>query len=183
MQKKRKDRIKKVAAVAGTAAVALTVATAAYLMDGDTARNSFVIGHNVSSVEESFPSGKLEPGKTYTKEVRVRNRNSVKCFVRVLAEPSDSDMGDHLDIDWNTTDWTEKQDDGYRYYRKALNPGETTSPLFTKVSIRNDFANPKMNAKDFEIGVYEETVQSHDASSDRDFAAPQKAFESISQKG
>lgn len=174
----------KLIAAIGTVSVAALIAFAsAYFVDGDTATNTFKIGHNVSSIEENFPSGKIEPGKTCTKEVRVKNKNSVKCFVRVLAEPSDSDMGEHLDIDWNTTDWTEKQEDGYRYYRKALKPGETTSPLFTKVTIKNDFVNPQLTAKNFDIGVYEETVQSHDSSTGKDFETPQKAFESISQKG
>ena len=174
---------KLIAAIGAVGAAALIAFTSAYFVDGDTATNTFKIGHNVSSIEENFPSGKLEPGKTYTKEVRVKNKDSVKCFVRVLAEPSDSDMSDHLDIDWNTTDWTERQEDGYRYYRKALKPGETTSPLFTKVTIENDFVNPQLTAKNFDIGVYEETVQSHDSSTGKDFETPQKAFESISQKG
>lgn len=174
----------KLIAAIGTISVAALVAfTSAYFVDGDTATNTFKIGHNVSTIEENFPSGKLEPGKTYTKEVRVKNKDSVKCFVRVLAEPSDSDMGEHLDIDWNTTAWTEKQEDGYRYYRKALKPGETTSPLFTKVTIKNDFVNPQFTVKNFDISVYEETVQSHDSSTGKDFETPQKAFESISQKG
>lgn len=174
----------KLIAAIGTVSVAALIAfTSAYFVDGDTTTNTFKIGHNVSSIEENFPSGKLEPGKVYTKEVRVKNKDSVKCFVRVLAEPSDSDMSDHLDIDWNTTDWTERQEDGYRYYRKALKPGETTSPLFTKVTIKNDFVNPQLTVKNFDIGVYEETVQSHDSSTGKDFETPQKAFESISQKG
>jgi alternate signal-mediated exported protein len=69
----------KLIAAIGTVSVAALIAfTSAYFVDGDTATNTFKIGHNVSTIEENFPSGKFEPGKIYTKEVKVKNKDRIK---------------------------------------------------------------------------------------------------------
>jgi hypothetical protein len=75
-QIRKKQKAKLIATIGAIGVAALIAFTSAYFVDGDSAVNTFKIGHNVSSIEENFPSGKLEPGKTYTKEVRVKNKDS-----------------------------------------------------------------------------------------------------------
>lgn len=38
--------------------------------------------------------------------------------MRVFAEIEDPDTASAVDIDFNTSDWTVKQPDGYYYYKK-----------------------------------------------------------------
>lgn len=136
--------------------------TAAYLTHHAAAANEFVVGSQVSSVDETWaPPASLEKGKTYTKEVRVANTGTTACYVRVLAEPSDQQAADSLTIDWNQQQWTVKQPDGYYYYKQILPAGSKTEPLFTKITATD-------NLKDFELIVYEETVQAAGSSSPQD---------------
>lgn len=138
--------------------------TAAYLTHHAAAANEFTIGSQVSAVDETWnPPASLEKGKSYTKEVRVANTGTVDCYVRVLAESSDEIVADSVDIDWNQQQWTSKQSDGYYYYKSVLPAGSKTEPLFTKVTA-------KENLSEFELIIYEETVQAAGS------ASPQDAF-------
>ena len=60
-------------------------------------------------------------------------KGSVDCYVRVFAEVEDPIVSESLKIDFNDREWTEKQNDGYYYYRKVLRSGEVTEPLFTQI--------------------------------------------------
>ena len=145
-------------------AVVLCGATAAYLMHYAAAANNFVVGSQVSSVDETWaPPGRLEKDKTYTKAARVANTGTVACYVRVLAEIADQAMSDSVSIAWNSSHWTSKQADGYYYYKTVLPPGEKTEPLFTSIHATDDL-------DEFELIVYEETVQAAGSES------PQAAF-------
>ena len=140
--------------------------TAAYLTHYAAAANEFVVGSQVSSVDETWaPPGSLEKGKSYTKEVRVANTGTTACYVRVLAEPADQKAAESLSINWNQQQWTQKQPDGYYYYKTVLPAGAKTEPLFTKITAIDDL-------NDFELIVYEETVQAAGS------ASPQDAFSS-----
>ena len=145
-------------------AVVLCGATAAYLMHYAAADNNFVVGSQVSSVDETWaPPGGLEKGRTYTKEACVANTGTVACYVRVLAEIADQAMSESVSIAWNSSHWTGKQADGYYYYKTVLPPGEKTEPLFTSIHASDDL-------DEFELIVYEETVQAAGSES------PQAAF-------
>jgi len=159
---KGKSKIIMAGYVAFVCAVAGCGGTAAYLTHQAAAANEFVVGSQVSSVDETWsPPESLEKGKTYTKEVRVANTGTVACYVRVLAEPSEQSTSDAVTIDWNQQHWTAKQSDGYYYYKSILPAGEKTEPLFTKVTATE-------NLSDFELIVYEETVQAAGLSSPQD---------------
>lgn len=128
----------------------------AYLTSQDKAINTFTIGQNVSSIQETFtPPSELQQGDSCTKIVSVKNEGSVSCYVRVLAEVEDPLIAEGIEIDWNTKDWTEKQSDGYYYYKKAIEAGETTEPLFTTLTAKKDLS-------EFRMIVYEESTQSRD---------------------
>jgi hypothetical protein len=137
----------------------------AYLTDGDKATNEFVIAKQTIEVLEPdyTPPKELYPGVSFPKNPMVKNTGTTACYVRMLAEVSTSDMGQYLEIDYNTTNWTEKQEDGYYYYKEILEPGETTEPLFTTVKVMD--SAPADQMQDFEIIIYSESVQSRGYSS------------------
>ena len=64
-------------------------------------------------------------------------------------------MGDVCSIDYNDADWTKNNQDGYWYYNSLLKSGETTKPLFTKVTILPGV--DENNLQDFDINVYHES--------------------------
>lgn len=57
-----------------------------------------------------------------------------------------------VSIDFDTKNWTEKQADGYYYYRSILGGREETKPLFTHVTTEG-------TQSAFRVLIYEETVQ------------------------
>ncbi len=130
----------------------------AYLLDTDTAVNDFSIGENTSHIEEDFGSYEsFKGGQSYEKEVTVVNDGSVDCYVRIFAEIEDPEVAAGIDIDFNTADWTGKQEDGFYYYKKSIGPGEETSPLFTTLTVAED-------TDEFQMICYSETVQAAGAS-------------------
>lgn len=121
----------------------------------DIASNDFIIGVNTSHLEENFGRyTSFEKGKSYTKEVSVKNDGTVDCYVRVFAEIEDPNVAAKLTLDFNNTNWTEKQNDGFYYYKTKLKPGDTTVPLFTQITA-------KEKVSEFQMICYSETVQSY----------------------
>lgn len=126
----------------------------AYLTHVETKENRMTIGHNDVMIEEDFTPPKGWGSDTeYEKVVKVRNKGSVPCYIRVYVALSDTDIPAVLDHD--TTQWGQKSD-GYWYYDSIVDPGAATSPLFTKVSIGDAGAE---QLKTFDIIVYAESVQ------------------------
>ncbi|CVI73163.1 hypothetical protein NDGK_02891 [Clostridiales bacterium CHKCI001] len=128
-----------------------------YLSDQTERKNNMNIGENTVIVEEPFEPSDLIPGSSFIKSPSLKNTGVVNCYVRMLVECSTSEMEETLQIDWNTMDWTPKQKDGYYYYKKVLSPGETSVPIFTKVSVKEEVSDSDL--KDFEIIVYGESIQ------------------------
>lgn len=85
------------------------------------------------------------PGCSYAKVVTIENVGGNAAFVRMAVSKSitmpDKTQGDAslVSIDFNTTDWELK--DGYYYYKSILEPGQTTAPLFTQVSLSSAMGN------------------------------------------
>ena len=103
----------------------------------------------VDGVEKDFEDvdGAM-PGEAISKIVKLENTGTNPAFVRLavtknirLAEGKSGipDL-DLIEIDFNTTDWTDGED-GWYYYNRALNPGETTEPLFTTVKMKETMGN------------------------------------------
>lgn len=126
---------------------------AALLIARHSLDNDFTAGENVSSIEEKFDEyEEFKAGETYEKNVAVRNEGSVDCYVRVFVEVEDPSVSESLKIDFNDREWTEKQSDGFYYYRKVLRSGDVTEPLFTEISAAKD-------TDSFRMICYSETVQ------------------------
>lgn len=125
----------------------------AYLTDQAYKQNAISIGSQTSRVEEEWnPPDEILEGSDYSKVVAVMNTGTVDCYVRVLAEFETPEMADAITIDYDTTNWSSKQADGYYYYNSIVKSGDTTKPLFTKLH-----ANAALDS--LSIIVYEETVQ------------------------
>lgn len=130
---------------------------AAFLLSEDSLQNPFTVGENQSHIEEDFGSyDSFEAGKDYTKKVSVKNDGSVDCYVRVFAEVEDPEVAAAVDVDFNTTDWTAKQPDGFYYYKKIIKANESTVPLFTQITAKKD-------VDEFQMIVFSETVQADGA--------------------
>lgn len=137
----------------------------AYFSHRNEKNNVLQVGDNTSTIEENFdPPDTVSPDMTYDKTVSVRNQTDTPCYVRVFVEKDQSEIP--LSIAFDTKHWTEKQADGYYYYRSVLNGNEKTEPLFTSVTTGK-------TEEAFRILIYEETVQT------QGFETPQEAFASI----
>ena len=139
--------------------------TLAYFTDSETAHNIITSGEidiallgwadSDKSTPVSLDDGTYDvmPGTTITKIAEVKNVGSNAAYVRVkvakdlkLAEGKTGEANlDVIEIDWNTTDWL-LQEDGYYYYRTAVEPGETTEPLFTTVPFAETMENLYQNS-------------------------------------
>ena len=132
----------------------------AHYVDADKANNQFVIGGNTIEIVEKFdPPKELVPGISFNKNINVRNTGTVDCYVRVMVAFTDSDMGKYCTVDWNTRDWVYDSEDNYWYYKPAIAEGESTTNLFTTVTL-SDSIDPAA-IKDFDIIVYAESYQAY----------------------
>ena len=77
------------------------------------------------------------PGDIVSKRVSIENVCGHPFYLRVKVVSNSTNQAlsadDCLKLDINTADWTFV--DGYYYYTKILQPGETTPALFTQVEI------------------------------------------------
>lgn len=86
------------------------------------------------------------PGAEVTKIVEIENTGTGSAWVRVqvvldvYAEGGKEQLPtDPVTLDFNETDWTYFE--GYYYYSRPLDPGETTAPLFTTVTFAPEMGN------------------------------------------
>jgi predicted ribosomally synthesized peptide with SipW-like signal peptide len=152
-------------------AVCLSIAaygTVAYFTAEDTAANTITAGNiEIDLLDSAQPEDGITimPGTESAKTVKVENTGDHPAYIRILLDKSivlaDGVEGETdsrlIDMDINIKDWTEK--DGYYYYNKPLAAGETTEPLFTKISFSKDMNNLYQNSKAVII-AYASAVQS-----------------------
>lgn len=138
----------------------LTAGTAlSYLTSHDNKSNAFKTQNNTIEIIEEFP----EPDKVPTefkKKVQIKNTGETDCYVRVSSDFSSNAIGELYTIDFNTTDWTTLQSDGYYYYKKKLAVGETTPALYTAYSL-TDLDNADA-VESFDIYITGESIESRD---------------------
>lgn len=128
--------------------------TLAYYSSSEIARNVITAGNIKIELIETDAEGKpfenvsgVMPGAEVDKIVTVKNTADNACWVRISVEKeiqlSKEKSGTPdlslLEIDFNNEDWTEKN--GFFYYNKKLNPGETTEALFTAVTFNTAMDN------------------------------------------
>lgn len=149
----------------------------AYLTYQKSLMNRFTVGVNEITVTEDYnPPDEIIPGKEteFKKAVNARNTGNTPCYIRVRLEYSDSDMmqycenilNDHSAPAGDWGDFIEEYSegnwvygtDGYYYYTKKVEPGESTSYLMETVRVNAPIDAPE-ELNDFEIYVYMESIQ------------------------
>ena len=142
--------------------VAVTAAgTLAYFTDTGSAHNVITTGNVDIELKEWADEARTQPfedktgvmpGTKVTKIVEVKNTGTGAAFLRLYVETEvysakGQNMGPkHVSLNFNKTEWTYSESDGYYYYNRALQPGETTEPLFTTVAFDPLMGNEYQNA-------------------------------------
>ena len=154
-----------------TAGILCATGTAAYFSDFEKKINSVAVGYVTTEIEEDFPDPTptpMENGPSYRKEIRIGNfSGSVKgfqadCYVRMSLSYSNYDGGKGVELlGLDTVNWLYNNEDGYYYYRNVVTEGEKTTPLCSGFRIDSSKIDDtyKDSITDFEINVYEESVQ------------------------
>jgi len=144
----------------------LAYGTVAYFTAEDVAHNVITSGGVKIALQEwaddnktvPFPQDGVNgvlPGSEVTKIVEVKNTGASAAFVRVKVEKifaldDATAQGDESLILLNINDAAWTLNGGYYYYNQALEPGETTAPLFTTVGFDKTMDNLYQNCQ---IGV------------------------------
>lgn len=171
-QSGKKRIIGAILAVVLVMGTALGVTLAYYHTGTDEIVNEFTIGNVTTELVEDFyqnPDNKTE----FTKTPRVTNIGADPCLVRLRMTVTPEEIVDKYVVDkegnpvvpnkkylqiegWSNEKWVLNKADGYLYYSDILQPGESTVPVFTNVTVNYDDANPW---EDFDIILYQEAVQ------------------------
>ncbi|MCF0135362.1 MAG: hypothetical protein HUJ69_02965 [Lachnospiraceae bacterium] len=126
--------------------------TFAYFSVDDTARNVIMMGRITVELREWADEGKtvafpedtiynVIPGTYVTQITEVENTGTNPAWIRLSLDkditfaPAVSGTPDPelVQLNLNTVDWI-LGTDGFYYYREALEPGQSTEPLFTTIS-------------------------------------------------
>ena len=152
--------------------------TLAYFTAEETAHNVITTGNvDIELLEwadedktKPFPEEGISgvmPNTSVTKIVEIENTGSGAAWVRIKVEKDISlaqgvnlekpDLG-LMVIDYDTENWA-LMADGYYHYKKPLEPGQTTEPLFAEVTFDKTMGNDYQNAN-ATVTVSAEAVQS-----------------------
>ena len=153
---KRKLLIVSVLAILVAVAAAGTLA---YFTDTGTAHNVITTGNVEIELNEWADETRTQhfqdktgvmPGTKVTKIVEVKNTGTGATFLRLYVEknvygadqkPMDTKP---VSLNFDNRNWTYSE--GYYYYNRALEPGDTTEPLFTTVIFDPLMGNEYQNA-------------------------------------
>lgn len=165
------NRLKRVLVIACTLLLlggfSQTFTTLSYLQGNYERVNNFKVGYNDSEIIETFVKPpNLNKGTVVNKKVQVKNTGNVPCYVRVLVLPTSNPGSFRLETKGSVDDSLSSSKawyhtggwDNYYYYKRVLQPGETTSALFDGVTLLEDLNSLKV--EDAQIIVYEESNQS-----------------------
>ncbi|MCR4963724.1 MAG: SipW-dependent-type signal peptide-containing protein [Firmicutes bacterium] len=155
--------------------LAFVLSTWAYFTDEQRTRNYITTGEVAIEVHEyaddamtvPFPTEGISgvmPGESVTKIVVVENTGSSPAWIRVKADKAitlaqgvegapDTSL---ILLDIDTSAWSEQ--DGWYYLDTALEPGETTPPLFRHVEFDASMQNLYRNSK-AEVSITAQAVQ------------------------
>lgn len=160
--------MKKKCLICAFIAIFLSIAaygTTAYFSYEDIATNVITAGNIKIVLQEwSIPDGggepvpfkdviDVQPGMEISKIVQIKNIGGQDAWVRIFVDRTialaDGVEGEidlsFISYDLNTEYWTEQN--GYYYYNTILKSGETTKPLFTKVTFSENMSNLYQHSK------------------------------------
>lgn len=169
-----KKKLTAAALVVAFGATAVTGATLAYFTDTDQKNNVFTVGNvDITLTEPNWDStGRAEaqdayPGEALAKDPTVINNGANPCFVRIKVEGWDA-LGANNKITYRT-DYTDNKlgdnwvegGDGYFYYDKVLEVGDTTDALFDQIVVPTTVTNGYDG--NYDLVVKAEAVQAQGA--------------------
>lgn len=149
----------------------LAAGTIAYFTAEGRAHNVITTGSVEIELKEwadenkTVPFKDLEgvmPNTTVTKIAEIKNIGKSDAWIRVKIKKSielkhegnpDTNL---VELNLNNTDWI--TDGEYYYYKNALKPGETTTPIFTSVTFKAAMGNEYQDAK-ATVDIYAQAVQ------------------------
>lgn len=144
-------------------AVVLTIALSVgvvygFLTDKQNKVNEIGYGEDEITITETFPPAPSpQPGDVITKNVKITSTGDLDAYVRIRVLFSPESMLENVTIDYNTTDWTYNTDDGMWYYNRVLPKGQSTSSLFTSITVKSDV--PAEDIVPFDVIVNAESTQ------------------------
>lgn len=121
-------------------------------------------GSGQATVSSSTP---ISPGETKSRIAVVKNTGKEPAWVRVKANlvvgnesywAGETPYSQLEGID-DGTNWTADYENGYWYYKKILEPGETTPALFTGISMYTDLED-EIGGQDINLKVNAQGTQS-----------------------
>lgn len=144
----------------------LPTAGLAFLTAREQVLNQAAMGENTSTVEEKFQEPEpLDPEKSHEiqKEIRVKNHETIPCYVRVRILQGDTDtLCTWKDLDYRL--WQKRGE--YYYYTQLVNPGESTEPLAGTLILER---SGEPIGQEFQLLVYEESVQAFNPESGKNW--------------
>ena len=150
--------MKKILSIAGIVCFSMLVAVGthgiySWFTDQSQRVNSFSVGMNEVEIREEFPDQELTPGKIIKKEAGFTNTGMVPMYVRAVYLFSNKEAEEGSELLMGSTLW-EKADDGYYYYKKIVQPQESTELFLKGIHWK------KQKITDgFDLTIYTETVQ------------------------
>ena len=114
---------------------------------------TFSIGKKKVEIREEFPDQELTPGKIIKKEAGFTNTGMVPMYVRAVYLFSNKEAEEGSELLMGSTLW-EKADDGYYYYKKIVQPQESTELILKGIHWK------KQKITDgFDLTIYTDAVQ------------------------
>ena len=160
---RKKERLKEAAALLLlilllTAAGLAVGVGSAYFSDQDARSNRIRPGDsNLEITEEFHPPDELKPGEVIAKSVQIANKGKSSCFIRCRLLMDDEEILPYLHLGIDSENW-EKSEDGYYYYKSALEMGEITPELLRQITVSED-APEELLKRGFSLSVYAESYQ------------------------
>lgn len=168
---KAKKKILSLALAASLAAVAIVGSSLAYFTDKEEKTNILTIGNvDITLTEPNWDAAGAEeakemyPGEAVAKDPTVTNVGENPAFVRVKVEwPEDVELSVRTDYqDDKLGDNWDLHTDGYYYYTKVLQMGETTDALFDQIVLSTETTNGDAETP-YNIVVTAEAIQAQGA--------------------
>jgi predicted ribosomally synthesized peptide with SipW-like signal peptide len=165
--KMSKKKIVTVCLVVALLATGLIGGSLAYFTDTDEKENVFTVGNvGIVLTEPKWDNGgaaearEVYPGEALAKDPTVTNDGANPCFVKVKVEGLDILQPEGM-ITYRTAykdgelgaNW-KLHEDGYFYYEKVLQPGESTTPVFDQIVIPTTVTNGNGVEKSVDVTAY-----------------------------
>ncbi|MCA5960282.1 hypothetical protein LC724_07180 [Blautia sp. RD014234] len=89
--------------------------------------------------------------------MQIANKGKSSCFIRCRLLMDDEEILPYLHLGIDSENW-EKSEDGYYYYKSALEMGEITTELLRQITV-SEGAPEELLKRGFSLSVYAESYQ------------------------